>query len=389
MNNRINIVFLVIFFLFSSIIHAKTTIFSFNNTTEQYDNSLSTDHSREYEKNITRVKGACSQKMSDVRAERDVIQRCTIYVKNIQINSIEKLRAIKERSKSIAEKISYLEGASRKNNSAMVKTIASLKKELRDVQDNYYLQKIEAIKLEQKSSYLEYQQKSNRNDILFIKENNQKIRKQIVEIDASISSNKLSIGLIQDKVEIIESDVAVLMNEYANGNLTEVSFYGANVGAEKIEGVNYSTLGLEYERLMTLGGKKISLLGEFKKFRGKKKYNYKTLNGLDDIKSSEESTFYAVGLGSRLFFNQRKNFQNYIGSTAGITWGDEKNYYVKFLTGVEIYQKFNKLSLDLSYSHYSKMKDKKIKFSATGATKPQFLENSANGLALTFKFSTR
>ena len=193
--------------------------------------------------------------------------------------------------------------------------------------------------------------------------------------------------MLETKVIFLEDNVRFVMDEFVNGTLESISFYGPKIGLSKINNFVYNIIGFEYERRFNL---KYNLFVDISMYDGEKESSYTTLNGLDKQVINEDNSFYTLSLGTRKFFKKNDNNYNwYIGGALGYATGDEKTLFENIFAGVELYKRHSKLSLELGCLHFHEITHQQVIFEPLGQSKNFQTKENELSIFLLLKYSIR
>ena len=196
-------------------------------------------------------------------------------------------------------------------------------------QNNNTKRKIE--KLQQKFALLDTQTNIS----------SKKIQTLEKDIDNIIQHNKNELTKLKTKINHMQNNIAFLMNEFHQGNLTTLSFYGLYIDAFYLNNTFYKGAGAEYERL----------------FNSSQKYNFSLVANFSITNANETNIiednnkqFYMFDIGiKKPFITGKREYSIYQEGNIGYLWGDENSLYFKLSIGTEKINKKNKITAELSY----------------------------------------
>lgn len=330
----------------------------------------------------------CNQSMSNVVAGGNVIQNCITTIQQQSEEEREKTKEIERSLRSISMDVTQIDNKSNISR----QEIENNRNQLRNLKIKYNANK---ARITQLNGALHELKLRTRQDFASIKvrisdieDYNLETEREIDSIGVRIDQQGMIISILEDRVEFLEDDVGFLMDEYNNGNLQSISFYGGDIEVAKIKDQTYSAVGLEYERLLD-PRYQLSIFGGVSKNDGVVKTEYETLSGINPQVEENNVKFYTANIGARKFIKKIDDYQAYATIAAGKSFGDIDSVSAKAGAGVELYKKYHKLSAELGYKYYFSLPNKEVDFNPIGTSTIDNSNKGAGGPYLSIKYSTR
>jgi len=341
-----------------------------------------------YAEAISYKEQSCQQTFTHVNVGGDVIMNCITYIN--QQSSVEEkiIESLTNRLKDVNLSVQSLKA----KNENISYQISINKNDLESLENNISIHKANLDNFTKSLKEIANRLKNNEivqdeiknqlnNKIALIQEKNTIIINTIKKDEALINALQNDITLIEErlclvetKIDVAETNIAILMKVYKEGTLTDLYFIGVKTGIATtvIQNTKYPYLGIEFEGLLPRKYN-ASLYGEALFFSGKKESQYATLNGIEKSTKSEQDTIVSLGIGGRWFFlkdtidSSEKNY--YLGASFGKTFKDEKSFYSSIFAGKEYYMKNIKLSLELGSVYFADRTYEEVIFNPLGESK--------------------
>ncbi len=337
----------------------------------------------------TRSKVAgCIQSVSNAEVGGDVFQNCITIVQNVSEVERKEIKDIESSLGSISRDVTKIDN----ENKISRQEISNNRNQLISLKQRYLANKARISELNDFIHVVKLKTSQDINSIkgkIYDLENyNLETEREIDSIGIRIDQQGILISIMEDKIELLEDDVGFLMDEYNDGNLKSISFYGAKIDVSNIEGENQSSVGLEYERLLD-PKYNMSMFAGISKHDGVVKNEYETLSGIDSQIEEKDIEFYTGDIGVRKFVGKFGDYQPYATASVGKSFGDIDSVSAKVGGGVELYKKYHKISAEVGYSHFFDYPNKNVSFNPAGSSDVDDGAVGAGGPYVSIKYSTR
>lgn len=406
---NMKLIIIIISLLFFNVGNAKTSFFL--DTSEVSKSDYSTLNSNTVESSIQNERlslNKCSQVLTEVTISggSKVVMNCITTIKKVSSIERSEIKVLAQRMSVINSSLMELNQSRSFSNIKTQNKIKENKIEITKLNQDYlehketilvitntinkikYSEAVRATKSRRRFNRLEKAHNETVYELSILEEGHNETVYELNRLGISILQNTNSIIILEGRVDTIETNLNYLMDEYTDGNLKTISFYGPKLGMTSINNSKYSVIGFEYERFLD-PKYNMSLFVDVSKYDGNKKDTYSTLNGVSDQEIETNNTFYSIGLGARKFIKKIDKYNFYVGGSLGYATGDEKTFLGNTFLGVEAYRKFNKISLELGYTYFNKIKHKRVIFNPLGYSENFEETKGESGVSLSLKYSTR